>query len=162
MTNKRVKSSVWFNGMAWRHDVQLKACSLAAQGFWIECLCWMWLAGKESVDGTPTQLRRLVGCTDEEFTSCLGELERNGVCTVKRHSDGDLTIYGGKWANQKRSRYIPQSVKHQVLEAGKCRYCGSTERLEVDHILAFANGGTHDPRNLQCLCRTCNRRKKTK
>jgi 5-methylcytosine-specific restriction endonuclease McrA len=41
----------------------------------------------------------------------------------------------------------------------KCARCGSTERLELDHIHPrFAGGGT-DQSNAQTLCRTCNRKK---
>lgn len=41
----------------------------------------------------------------------------------------------------------------------KCRYCGSTKNLEVDHIIPLARGGTSDMSNLQTLCADCNRRK---
>lgn len=41
----------------------------------------------------------------------------------------------------------------------KCAMCGSTERLEIDHIIPLARGGSNDPDNLQILCRHCNRRK---
>jgi hypothetical protein len=38
----------------------------------------------------------------------------------------------------------------------QCAYCGSTESLTLDHILARALGGTNAPNNLQRLCTTCN------
>jgi hypothetical protein len=40
-----------------------------------------------------------------------------------------------------------------------CVYCQSKRRLEVDHIIPVAKGGTDDRHNLQTLCRTCNRKK---
>lgn len=40
-----------------------------------------------------------------------------------------------------------------------CSVCGSTERLEVDHVVPLSRGGTHDPGNLRVLCGTCHRRK---
>ena len=40
-----------------------------------------------------------------------------------------------------------------------CRYCGSDENLQVDHIIPRKAGGTHDLENLQVLCRNCNLRK---
>jgi 5-methylcytosine-specific restriction endonuclease McrA len=41
-------------------------------------------------------------------------------------------------------------------DGGRCVHCGSTLRLEVDHILAVAKGGTTVKENLQTLCRLCN------
>lgn len=42
---------------------------------------------------------------------------------------------------------------------GVCAACQSTEKLELDHILALANGGTNAETNLQFLCEPCNRSK---
>ena len=41
----------------------------------------------------------------------------------------------------------------------RCEECGVNSSLQVDHIQARANGGTHDKDNLQCLCAACNNRK---
>lgn len=42
----------------------------------------------------------------------------------------------------------------------RCQLCGQSAhagaRLEVDHKLAVANGGTNDPANLWTLCQVCN------
>jgi 5-methylcytosine-specific restriction endonuclease McrA len=43
-----------------------------------------------------------------------------------------------------------------------CRYCGSDENLQIDHIISRKRGGTHDLENLQVLCRDCNLRKSSK
>lgn len=39
----------------------------------------------------------------------------------------------------------------------RCLQCGATDRLEVDHRLAIARGGTNEWENLQTLCFACNR-----
>jgi 5-methylcytosine-specific restriction endonuclease McrA len=39
---------------------------------------------------------------------------------------------------------------------GRCAHCGSTERLQVDHIVAVAKGGKTEMGNLQILCGRCN------
>lgn len=44
-------------------------------------------------------------------------------------------------------------------DGGRCRRCGATERLQVDHIVAVVHGGSDDPSNLQTLCGPCNRAK---
>jgi len=55
-------------------------------------------------------------------------------------------------------------LRYEILERDKftCRYCGQyapNVRLEVDHVVAFADGGTDDPENLVTSCYACNRGK---
>ncbi|WP_414619264.1 HNH endonuclease [Calothrix sp. CCY 0018] len=64
----------------------------------------------------------------------------------------------------KRSRYIPASVRVSVLhrDNNKCVFCGRSAKqvqLEVDHIIPFSKGGSNDLSNLQTLCINCNRGK---
>jgi hypothetical protein len=58
-------------------------------------------------------------------------------------------------------RLIPQEVKDLVWKRdnGKCVICGSNEKLEFDHIIPIAKGGSNTYRNIQLLCETCNRKK---
>lgn len=47
----------------------------------------------------------------------------------------------------------------------RCTYCGvpgTDAELEVDHIIAVANGGSHHISNLTTCCRACNQDKGTK
>ena len=41
----------------------------------------------------------------------------------------------------------------------RCRRCGSTRNLEVDHIYPISKGGKTEMKNLQTLCHRCNVRK---
>ena len=80
--------------------------------------------------------------------------------------------------NQKRGDfYLDESVWNSIcrVERGKvtnklrfaiyerynymCRKCGSTENLEIDHIIPIAKGGKTTWDNLQTLCRDCNQLK---
>ena len=58
----------------------------------------------------------------------------------------------------KRSRYITEEYRRYVLwrDNGKCRMCGATDNLAVDHIMPFVRGGSNELTNLQILCRACN------
>lgn len=40
-----------------------------------------------------------------------------------------------------------------------CKRCGSTEHLQIDHVVAEFHGGPTEYANLQVLCRSCNLRK---
>ena len=48
------------------------------------------------------------------------------------------------------------------LREQPCVDCGSTERIEVGHIIPVRGGGTNDPINLIPQCRPCNRRLSSK
>lgn len=54
----------------------------------------------------------------------------------------------------------------RILSAqrGLCAYCRSSlsQGHHVDHITPIARGGSNWPKNLQCLCGDCNRRKSDK
>lgn len=59
----------------------------------------------------------------------------------------------------KKRKPISSITKKRVLSIGKCAYCGSTKNLTIDHIIPICRGGSDDIKNLQCLCRDCNRKK---
>jgi 5-methylcytosine-specific restriction endonuclease McrA len=54
-----------------------------------------------------------------------------------------------------KTRWNKVSHAHREREP-QCVRCGSTERLQVDHIIEVAdNGSLYDPSNLQTLCADC-------
>lgn len=56
---------------------------------------------------------------------------------------------------------IPDDVRVFVWrrDGQRCVKCGSQERLELDHIIPVAKGGSNTARNIQLLCERCNRAK---
>ena len=61
----------------------------------------------------------------------------------------------------RRARIIRGSVRKYVMARDNytCQYCGSQEKLVIDHIFPFSRGGSNEADNLQVLCRDCNARK---
>jgi 5-methylcytosine-specific restriction endonuclease McrA len=60
---------------------------------------------------------------------------------------------------------IPDSVRKYVLQRDnyQCQSCGNTKaetKLNIDHIIPLATGGSNDISNLQTLCSRCNQQKK--
>jgi len=62
---------------------------------------------------------------------------------------------------ERHHRRIPQDVKIAVSarDGGRCRQCGSTQKLHFDHIIPVSKGGANTIANLQLLCGPCNRSK---
>lgn len=46
-----------------------------------------------------------------------------------------------------------------VLAVGVCSYCGSTEKIEVDHVIPLHAGGANERSNIVPCCRPCNQSK---
>lgn len=74
----------------WRGDQALRAVSISARGFWMECLCIMHEAtprGHLVLNGKSiamTTLARMAGVGFEEAETFLAELVEAGVCSVNR------------------------------------------------------------------------------
>ena len=74
----------------WRSDPALRSCSLAARGLWMEMLGIMHEAaprGQLLINGNPPSvdlLASLSGCSVEETSKLLSELEAKGVFSRKR------------------------------------------------------------------------------
>ena len=58
-------------------------------------------------------------------------------------------------------QFIPTAVRREVFERDNhaCQYCGSTERLSLDHVVPWSRGGKDSVQNLVTACRSCNSKK---
>lgn len=65
---------------------------------------------------------------------------------------------------ERHRRIIPQDVKIAVSarDGGRCRKCGSSEKLHFDHVIPVSRGGANTVANIQLLCGACNRAKGAK
>lgn len=70
-------------------------------------------------------------------------------------------------AHRRRSWYkdgnIPDNAWPAILEfyGNKCLQCGTSDDLQLDHVIPLARGGRHDYDNVQVLCGTHNLAKMT-
>jgi len=69
-----------------------------------------------------------------------------------------------KWALNRQKRLEGKVFKIRLrfinrLRASSCFYCGSNQKIELDHLLPIARGGQHSEGNLVPACRSCNRSK---
>lgn len=103
----------------WRGDQALRAVSIGARGFWMECLCIMHEAkpyGHLTLNGKAipiTVLARMSGVSFEEAETFLSELVHAGVCYLTRAgihyskrmvADGAAADKGRKAANSRWSQ----------------------------------------------------------
>ncbi len=64
-------------------------------------------------------------------------------------------------AHTLRSRHIPAQIERSVQsrDCGHCIVCGTTNDLQLDHIVPFIKGGEHAASNLRLLCEACHGRR---
>lgn len=68
------------------------------------------------------------------------------------------------WARERKKTYERRKARqhrHKIVvrDGERCRMCGKTENLTMDHIKPISRGGTSNLENLQLLCKPCNRLK---
>lgn len=99
------------------------------------------------------------GISREDCQAYLEEFFRREALHTGRVSPEEF--FSHNRADDDLREHIPESVRHEVWrrDEGKCTACGSRVRLEFDHIIPVALGGSSTARNLQLLCESCNRAK---
>jgi hypothetical protein len=118
---------------------------------YIEADVWVYL-GKvyisEDRELTPEDARALINV----------ERNKRRLTLEKAHA---LQAMTDQLDTKKGRRSIPQAVRLAVWQrdGGRCVECDGKDKLEFDHIIPVAMGGSNTERNLQLLCETCNRRK---
>lgn len=73
-----------------------------------------------------------------------------------------MFFFGKKKEEDKNYRKVGLETNYSNYGWYTCVHCGRKFRkgdIDIDHILPQSKGGTNDPRNLQCLCKHCNRSK---
>lgn len=76
----------------------------------------------------------------------------------------ELIDSGELFGEEAKRPPIPREVVDAVYrrDGARCVYCGSTENLQLDHIIPFSKGGATSLENLQLLCQKCNLEKSNK
>ena len=59
-------------------------------------------------------------------------------------------VYGSNWSE------LSREIKKR--DGNRCTMCGSTDSLQVHHIIPASKGGTSAPINLKTLCESCHAR----
>ena len=85
-------------------------------------------------------------------------LERHRKRELEKAVRQNLIDRGLLYGEQTKRPHIPQEVVDAVYkrDGGRCVRCGSTENLQLDHIVPFLKGGATSVENLQLLCQKCN------
>ena len=97
----------------------------------------------------PEAMSCFFGIGEDEMRRIIVELECAGFIVEGRMPFLD---------KQEQRRYIPTAIRRSVFERDgyACVACGATDRLSLDHIIAYSRGGEDTVENLQTMCISCN------
>lgn len=110
-------------------------------------------------------IERYTGLARSTVGELVVSLERAGW--IDRNPESPVEVVCGTWALRigaptcERRAALTEEVRRAIFERDgrKCRECGTTVDLTIDHINPWSAGGSDSPSNLQVLCRSCNSRK---
>lgn len=136
----------------------------------IQAISWIYKHEVETCVFPRHEVRRLFFVDDPQRVA--DELQRAGawIATdngylIEHHRDFIVARLRARQSKRRRERGAAKAARtaaYRTLKAAiqrgecHCAACGSTDRLQVDHILPRAKGGDESPENLQVLCLPCN------
>lgn len=135
-----------------------------------KALVMFWIIASEQDGNLPDaetlafRLRR----TESDIAEVIEQLMDSGFLVESGSSfEADVSLTPSQNLAKKNgfgSRYVPDELKRRIFDRdeGKCVYCKSVENIEYDHITPVSRGGESTEDNLQLLCRSCNRAKRSK
>lgn len=100
----------------WLKDPALRMCAPATRGIWMDILCCMHEQGGGQIEGTLTQLSRMLGVTIEEVCGALNELGETGAADISvrdmsrkcpelsRECPDRITIINRRMSRESKSR----------------------------------------------------------
>lgn len=120
---------------------------------------------QESLEYKIEQAERMKAEAEREKAEIAAKLkEQQRRRELEKQVRQDLIDSGELFGDQTKRPRIPREVVDAVYkrDGGRCQECGTTEDLQLDHIIPFSKGGATTVENLQLLCGKCNRAKSNK
>lgn len=97
----------------WLSDPQLRMCSFATKGMWIDVLCYMWEAPERGViQGTEEELSRMLGATNGDLSKFLEEAESTKFVSVTVHNK-KITLTNRRMAREAKDKKNNAERQHR-------------------------------------------------
>jgi 5-methylcytosine-specific restriction endonuclease McrA len=149
--------------MEYAHRLAVRALDNETMGFLFRVIMWTHTGCADSFSTKKDGWCRLLACGPDEFDRCLAELIEGGLVSRANEPNEHIRLTPADWTQQTQARQASWSKVNYAAayerDGNRCRYCGSIERLSIDHVRPRVQGGSDDLENLAVACRPCNSRK---
>ncbi|MFP5276955.1 MAG: helix-turn-helix domain-containing protein [Acidobacteriota bacterium] len=133
-------------------DPDLRSCSVAARGLWMDMLCLMfecdrrgYLQAKNGKPFTHEQLARMTGCSSEEVSRLLQELETSGVFSRTR----DGVIFSRRQVRDEEQRADHRARQDKYRKSQKSKKNGDADMTEdmtpLSHLSSSSASAINTP-----------------
>lgn len=127
-----------------------------AFGLWVRCIGY---CRRQLTDGYVPEAAARARCRSKNANKTIAELT-SGPDPLWLSVPGGYQIQDYVWTGGTRRTWDRGACDRVYERDGhRCRYCGSTERLSIDHVVPRCRGGRDDASNLVVACLTCNSKK---
>lgn len=75
--------------------------------------------------------------------------EQHKIYDAAKHANERAALHGAPGV-------ITVDEVSTILASGHCYYCGTSDRLSLDHVVPLHLGGLNRPENIVCCCVPCN------
>ena len=136
---------------------------------------------QQKIDGLINFLKDKLVVFDFDGTITEFKYGKNSIFSLSKKEhvfyDDDFERVLSRISNKHYDRYLDQGVWNALChverakvtnslkrfiknrDGHRCKKCGSTNNLEIDHIIPISKGGKSSSDNLQTLCHRCNQNK---
>jgi len=128
----------------WLKAKDLRMCSLAARGAWIDFLSYMLASGVDHITGTVIDLARALGTTYEEAESAILELIHKGVCDSNVTTETsrvtlrstEVTLISRRLARKLKSRdnHAKRQARYRAKRQSDAAVGGGEVRDHMSHV----------------------------
>lgn len=127
-------------------------------GAYISLLCYQW--ANEKIPADAKSLKRITKTSPKKLQPVLKKfilIEDGFYQNAELKEKYEEFI---RKQQRKEANYFCRDVRDILIKDDTvCVFCGSKNRLSVDHIVPVSKGGQNSIDNLQVLCRPCNSKK---
>jgi 5-methylcytosine-specific restriction endonuclease McrA len=104
--------------------------------------------------------KRIADATARVYANMERHKRYNSVSKKRNHLSIAATTRRRNAKRKANGVFLITKKELQRLSRGPCFYCGSSNQITIDHVVAIAKGGVDGIGNLVSACKSCNSQKR--